>query len=198
MLRLVSNSVQKIVPAIFTGSKAAQKDKNVPVEWTVANERQMAYYEIEASTDGIHFNTIGKNTAINNGSGTYQFIHKEVTPGQHYYRVKGVDVSGQVSYSAIAKVLIAAIEISGPSSISIYPNPVVNGVVSLQLTNQPAGVYGLRLLNPLGQVILSKKVIHAEGSSTQKIDWDYKMAHGMYQLEITKPGGQVHVIKVMY
>lgn len=83
-------------------------------------------------------------------------------------------------------------------TISVYPNPITNGVVNLQMGNQPEGVYGLRLLNPVGQVFLSKKIEHAGGNYTEKINWYYKMARGMYQLEVTKPGGEVHLIKLLY
>ena len=84
------------------------------------------------------------------------------------------------------------------SSINIYPNPITDGVIHLQLSNQPEGMYGIRLLNPLGQVIVSKQASHAGGNGTENIKWDYNLAHGVYQLEITKPNGEVSVIKVMY
>ena len=58
----------------------------------------------------------------------------------------------------------------------------------LQLTNQPAGNYGIRLLNNMGQVMISKQINHAEGNSTETIRLDQNAAHGIYQLEITPPG----------
>ncbi len=71
-------------------------------------------------------------------------------------------------------------------------------MIHLQLTNQPEGKYGIRLLNKIGQVILSKQITHAEGSSTEFIKWDFNLAHGMYQLEVSVPGGEVKEINVMY
>jgi hypothetical protein len=59
-------------------------------------------------------------------------------------------------------------------------------------------MYGIRLLNPLGQVIVAKQASHAGGNGTENIKWDYNLAHGVYQLEVTKPNGEVAVIKVMY
>ena len=71
-------------------------------------------------------------------------------------------------------------------------------MIHLQLVNQPEGKYGIRLFNKLGQVIISRQVIHTEGSSTELIKWDYNLAHGMYKLEVTKPDGSVKTINVMY
>src|SRR5690606_11352401 len=131
----------------------------------------------------------------NMGNVTYNYIDKDAQLGYHYYRIRGIDLSGKESYTQIAKVFIA--ETIRPS-IGIYPNPITNGVVNLQLVNQPAGKYGIRLVNPVGQVIVSKQITLAGGNHTEKIDWDYKLAHGMYQLEVTKPDGGLHIIKVMY
>ena len=86
----------------------------------------------------------------------------------------------------------------GKQSISIYPNPVINGTINLQLTNQPAGEYGIRLFNKMGQVMISKQINHAEGSSTETIQLDKYSAHGIYQLEVTKPDGNKVNMNVIY
>ena len=72
-------------------------------------------------------------------------------------------------------------------SISIYPNPVINGLINLQLTNEPEGSYGIRLLNKSGQVMITKQISHAKGSSAETIQLDKYAAHNIYQLEVTKP-----------
>jgi len=82
--------------------------------------------------------------------------------------------------------------------ISIYPNPITDGMIHLQFLNEPAGKYNIRLLNKLGQVILQKEVTRADGNGTELIKWDYNLAHGMYQLEIARPDGSVKNINVMY
>ena len=84
----------------------------------------------------------------------------------------------------------------GIQSISIYPNPVSNGIINLQLNNQPPGIYGIRLLNKMGQVIISKQINHAEGSSTETIQLDKYIVHGIYQMEVSKPDGSKTNINV--
>jgi len=86
----------------------------------------------------------------------------------------------------------------GKSLITIYPNPITNGIINLQMINMPAGKYGIRLMNHLGQIIVSKQVERMEGSNIEAIKWNYNLAHGVYQLEIIQPDGSVKVIKVMY
>ena len=154
----------------------------------------MQQYEVEKSTDGNKFSKVATTTALNGAANQYNWLDKNPAIGYNYYRIRSVDKNGKTGYTQVVKVNIS----NAIATISIYPNPIVNGVVNVQLINQPAGVYGIRLLNPLGQVIVSKSVTHAEGTSTEPIKWDYKLAHGMYQLEVTKPDGDIKVIKVMY
>jgi len=82
--------------------------------------------------------------------------------------------------------------------ISVYPNPVVNGIINLQLNNQPQGNYGMRLLNKSGQTIMQKQIQHTGGSSTETISLDKYLPRGMYQLEVTKPDGTKSNINVVY
>ncbi|MEO6838112.1 MAG: T9SS type A sorting domain-containing protein, partial [Ginsengibacter sp.] len=113
--------------------------------------------------------------------------------GYHYYRVRSVGKDGQVQYTQIVKVLIGKMD----ATISVYPNPIVNGNIHLEFNNEPAGVYGVRLMNSLGQIIVVKVINHGGGNSMEEITPGQQLAKGIYQLEITKPDGTVKIVKVI-
>jgi hypothetical protein len=182
------------LPVTFVSVKAYQKDASVAVEWQVENERDMQQYEVEKSTDGVRFTKSATIKAVNDGAQSYQWIDQQATPGINYYRIRSVGKDGKADYSTIVKVVV----VFPKPSIEIYPNPITDGTIHLQLINQPEGMYGIRLLNSLGQVIVSKQAGHAGGNTTENIKWDYNLAHGVYHLEVTKPNGEVLIIKVMY
>src|ERR1051325_7807219 len=142
-------------------------------------------YVVEKSTDGIHFNNLAvKATTANAGMpGSYQVADVQPAPGYNYYRIRSNDINGKTAITDVVKVFMGTIK----QDIIIYPNPITDGMIHLQLMNQPQGSYGIRLLNTLGQAIVSEQITHAEGSSTELIKWNYKLAHGLYQLEVTKP-----------
>ena len=71
-------------------------------------------------------------------------------------------------------------------------------MIHLQFLNEPAGKYKIRLLNKLGQVMLQKQIIRVDGNGTELIQWDYNLAHGMYQLEVAGPGNPATTINVIY
>jgi hypothetical protein len=59
------------------------------------------------------------------------------------------------------------------------------------------GIYKARLLNASGQTMLSKQINHAAGTSMENVQPDYKLAAGIYQLEVTAPDKNVTTIKVI-
>jgi hypothetical protein len=154
----------------------------------------MAQFEVEKSVDGNEFTKIFTISANNKGVGTYNWLDKNTLSGYNYYRIRSVDFNGQTAYTQIVKVLIGNVT----AAINVYPNPAINGTVNLQFTNQPAGVYYARLINPIGQVVVSKQIIHAEGSSTETIKVNDASAKGIYQLEVTQVNGVLKVIKVVF
>ena len=183
-------------PVTSTSIEAYGQESNINVEWKVKNIINVKQYDVEKSINGKSFTTLIVKTPTKN-KGTienYSTADNKPSGGFNYYRIRTVDVNGKVQYTSVVKVFMGV----GKPEISIYPNPITNGVIKLHLTNLPAGQYGIRLLNKLGQVIVSRKVNHAEGSSIELINWDYNLAHGMYQLEINQPDGTKKNLNVMY
>jgi hypothetical protein len=183
-----------VLPVKLVSVTAAQKDEDIRVDWKVENEKAVKQYVVEKATDGVSFKQAGIVAAANNESASYQWLDDKATPGDNYYRIRIEEQTGKISYSEVVKVAIPL----GKPSIGIYPNPITDGIIHLQLVNQPKGRYGLRLLNPLGQTIIAKQVEHAGGNATENINWDYHLAHGVYQLQVLRPDGKTQVIKVMY
>ena len=182
------------LPVTIASIKAVQKNNNIAIQWKVENQSKMLQYEIERSADGNQFTKVAFVAANNSDAATYNWSDEHAASGYNYYRICSVDVNGQASYGQVVKVQMNAIA----SAISVYPNPAVNATVHVQLSNQPAGIYYVRLTNPVGQVILSKQIDHKEGSSAGIITWNSHSARGTYHLEITKPGGTSETIKILY
>jgi hypothetical protein len=67
----------------------------------------------------------------------------------------------------------------------------------LQLTNQPAGIYKIKLYNSVGQVLLSKSIAHVEGNSEETINCA-NLPKGIYQLKVNEPDGNEDVVKFVY
>ncbi len=184
--------LQATIPLISL--TASQEDADIAVNWNVKNGKEIVEYEVQTSRDGVNFAKEAIVPAIEDEPENYQWLDKQVTAGPHYYRIKYSNTNGKISYSNTVQVIVAY---QNPS-IKIYPNPVTDGIIHLQFINQPQGRYLIRLLNSLGQTIVTKQTEITGVNVIEKISWNYYLAHGIYQLEITKPDGNMKVIKVLY
>lgn len=180
--------------AVFTGIKAFVEDKNVAVEWKLAGEFNIKHYEIERSLDGINFSKIGTSASKGNNDKPveYKWLDVQPEPAEYYYRIKSVSNDGITVYSNIEKVKI----VKRSPEIYVFPNPVTNNNIQLQLNSAAPGKYTTRLFTNGGQLIETEVVLHAGGTATKVIVPSTLLVGGNYQLEVTGPGKKVSIITV--
>jgi hypothetical protein len=154
----------------------------------------MKQYEVERSADGKNFSIVAQIAANNNSSSSYNWLDENAGQGNNYYRIRSVDVNGKIEYSSIVKAQISNVSVA----VKIYPNPAVDAKVNIRFENQPGGVYYARLLNSIGQVITSKKIVRTAGNSIETIEWNKNAARGIYNLQITMPDGTMNVSRIQY
>jgi hypothetical protein len=168
-----------LLPLHFTSVSAAFKGQSINVNWNTTSEQQMTGYSVERSVDGIHFATVGTVSASNKASNSYSFADANYAVGDNYYRIKAIDKLGKFTYSSVVKVSATS---SLSKSIGIYPNPVVGKVINIALNNQTANTYSVQLVSSNGQVVASKQINHAGGSSVNTFDVTNVAAKGSYLL----------------
>ncbi|MFT3682113.1 MAG: GEVED domain-containing protein [Ferruginibacter sp.] len=168
------------LPVSFTNVKAWPKNNNVAVQWNVENELNIQQYEIERSADGQHFTKAGVTTAT--GSNTYNWVDESATSGYNYYRIVSRETNGKIQYSQVVKVNMGAVK----GNISVYPNPVTDGIIKLKFSNMEQGDYSVKLLNTLGQTIITAEVNNSSNNTLKEINVQGKIAKGIYHLEINK------------
>jgi hypothetical protein len=172
-----------LLPVTFTEIKAHQKNNDMEIEWSVENEKNISQYQIQKSTNGLHFTTATTITSKGRSSSTYQWSDVSSVNGNNFYRISSIDINGHVQYSNIIKVAMS----SANQSISVYPNPVVNGVINLHITNQLKGIYTARVFNNSGQILYITQLKHDGGKALQTLQLNKNIRKGNYQLEIITP-----------
>ena len=172
------------LPVTFTSLRAYQQGGNVDVEWKVTSQMNIRKYEVGRSTGGTNFITAGTLPATgNNGNDvTYNWLDLNPVIGNNFYRVRSIGTSGVIKYSTIVNVKIG----NGSPLITIYPNPVINKTIAVQFTDLNNGIYQLRLINSIGQVVFTQQLAHTGASETQTVGLG-NVPGGNYRLEIIKP-----------
>ncbi|UAY51961.1 beta strand repeat-containing protein [Ferruginibacter albus] len=182
-LRIVFDNVSSPVPVTFVNVSAAKKDAAVQVMWNVAAQTGVKQYVVETSVNGVDFTQAAVVTAKTNSNGTISYNWTDVAPqsGNNFYRIKSVELSGEVKYSDIVKVDVSGIT---PDIQAYY---ATGGQIGLKMINQPAGKYGFKLMTITGQELFKTTLSHAGGTVTQSINVP-SLAKGVYQLEVAAPG----------
>ena len=111
-----------VLPVELCCFNASLLDHQVKLEWKTLSELKNSHFNIQKSSSGIDFETIGQV----NGHGTtqqergYGFLDNAPFTGINYYRLQQVDYDNEWEYSNVISIEIN----SSVTTIKIYPNPV--------------------------------------------------------------------------
>lgn len=183
-------SVAHIAPVKFGNINLSQTNGFVKVSWDVLTEINTEKYYIERSANGVDFSAIGSLTAIN--ASKYSFVDN--TPLANvtgYYRIKTVDKDGSIGYSTIVKIGGKQVK----ADIAVVPNPVIGGLLNLQMNNLARGTYTASLFDAAGKQVFSKVIVAETGNTLQVIQLTNVKA-GMYQLQVSN--GDVKINKAVF
>jgi hypothetical protein len=180
---VVLNGNSGTLPVTFTGISAARKDKNIEVKWDVATESGIQKYVVQKSVDGVNFKPMGEVAAKGNNNSSVSYNWTDVNPvaGNNYYQVKSVQLDGKLLYS---KVVYVRME-NRPAEIKVFPNPIKDRMISLQITDAEVGSYRVGIFNAYGQRIFNQSIEYKGGSSNFEITLDKKVPVGMYYLRLS-------------
>lgn len=170
----------------LSGFTTSLKDNNVMVHWAVNDPRETDKYEIQMSTDGKKFSSVGQGTSdISGNVARYTFIYSPAKnfSGNLFFRIKQTDFEGAPLYSEIRSMYIKNNNSNlAKNTYSLYPNPTVSGI-NLQFVKSSGGNYEVELLNSLGQSNFRKKYSLNQSGSVD-IEWPQKPAAGIYFLKV--------------
>lgn len=181
----VSSFATTVLPVNFANVSAKQTGGVVLVSFSNLTESDVDFYEIERSTDGRNFTSIGKVQPKGNDYGKWDYSFADANPARtNYYRVKAVEFGNSTRTSVILKVSSERTA----NAFVVYPNPVQNKVVTLQANNIAAGAYSVTIVNSNGQQVFAKTMNFQAGSVSQSIELPASVKPGMYMLRIENAG----------
>lgn len=172
------------LPVTLTGFTATKEGSNSLLEWSIAKTSDLSGIDIQRSTDGAHFLTIGTeaSAAYSTTSGQYTFTDSNPLPGVNYYRLVITAQDGALSYSPVRSVIFDA---GGNADISlhVYPNPVSDRL-HLSFANL-SGTVSIRLIDVRGQVL--RMMTTAAASADMSVN---DFPKGVYVVEIIGTNGK--------
>ncbi|MCB0693600.1 MAG: hypothetical protein H6568_14850 [Lewinellaceae bacterium] len=126
------------LPVELTRFTAEPDGADIRLQWSTATEINSATFGIEHALDGQPFRELDRVPAAGWSVAlqSYQRIHRAAGPGQHYYRLRMIDLDGQEAFSPVVNSRIL---------------PETSGAVNGWIAHDQAFIQGIS--NPLGGIL---------------------------------------------
>jgi hypothetical protein len=167
-----NTSIGVILPVTYTYFNAEKINKDAVLTWETAQEKNSDYFEIQTSADGKSFAALGRLQAAGNSSTpkSYTYSDKNIKAGDHFYRLKQVDIDGKSEYSTVR--LVENNIADNGNTLIIAPNPASDNIhINVGQSNEAKTidiytvdgrkVYTKNLTTTEGQVSVSTAALQA-------------------------------------
>lgn len=178
------------LPVTFQSFYVNRQSANIALDWVTSQEENNSHFEIERSTDARSWKTIAVVLGAVNSNlvNKYSYTDKNISAALVYYRIRQVDMNGQVHYSAVRIVRsnsrdaeLTNIYVSAKQAITIDFNSDVKDNVSVQVVNMN------------GQVIARQEYKQA----AYRIALNVAAGKGVYVVRVSDAAGWSEVKKVV-
>lgn len=180
---LAMASTFKVLPVTFIEFKGVHANGANVLTWKTGVEANTVRFEIQRSTDGAGFVSIGLQAATGNNS-AYAFTDQALSAPAYYYRLKVVDADGKRSYSRTI-----VLKDNGTSTVlnTVRPNPFVKEMTVSLTLNTPQKIT-LALVDAAGRAVAVKQVAGVQGLNTVVLSGLGSLSKGMYILRVNCDG----------
>ena len=165
----------------FTGEKSGNANN---LKWIVTNELDVKGYELQRSSNGSTFETIGfvnsKATGSQISNLNYSFVDNNSISNDGYYRLKQVAKDGSFDYSNV--VLIKGLKVSGLVVGNVYPNPVKE-LLNVTIASSNSKSVKVSITDLLGKTVLNTSATLVQGDNNIQIKLN-KLSVGSYTITV--------------
>lgn len=178
-------NVNTVTPITLLSFNGVKSNTGIKLNWVTAAEKNTSHFEVEKSTDGHAFTTLGRVEAAGNSSDNKYYSLTDFIPanGANYYRLKQVDLDGKTDLS---QPISMNFDLNAGAVVSVYPNPAIN---EIHFTGIKSGA-SVALFNLEGKSILSQII----KNNTLQIPTEVKS--GFYILSVKESGGTTTTLKL--
>lgn len=114
------------------------------LHWEVSNAEQFQHIDVQYSSDGSKYATVGEVSASSGRNGVYSYSYTQ-GGGKGFYRLKMVDIAGEESYSKTVSVNTDC----KSQVVTISPNPTT-GIIHI---NGVTAGNEIKVIDMIGQVV---------------------------------------------
>ena len=176
------------LPVILSDFSAGTRQCAALLSWATSFEQNINRFEIQQSQDGINFTTVSSMPAKNNSTGNNYTISANQLTGTAYYRLKIMENTGNTIFS---KTIAVHTDCNGANNfLTIFPNPVKSGNITIRLLTNYQGKANLILTNMIGQQMIRKELFINNNITTISLP-AHQLPGGTYYVQLADDTGKV-------
>ncbi len=177
------------LPVTLTRFEGASRNGSVELAWSTASEINNDRFEIERSANGKTFTKVGEVKGAGNSSALidYAYTDRTAVSGTVYYRLKQVDTDNTSEYSKVIAVNHSAAASSNAAAMSVYPNPVTDGNVTIRFQKQIEGPATIKLVDMSGRVLHAQDLSSVNSEVSMNLN-GLGLRAGVYMISVSANG----------
>lgn len=158
------------LPTKFSSFIALKNNDDASLTWTVDNEENNAYFDVQRSVDGRLFTDVIRVNALKNGRTTNTYNTPDLNLSRLgsrtlYYRIKQVEATGEITYSEVRQLNLDKKNLT----IGLYPNPVVT-IARLVIDAPASGKAAIIVRDASGKTVQQFQLDLVKGVNQKEIN----------------------------
>lgn len=173
---------------------AVTKRNIVVLKWKVLQNNIISHFDVERSTDGLHFTSVGSVIAYPDQpeNASYNFTDTLINQSNYYYRVRLNEKGTLKRYSQVIR--ISPLQDNG-GYMKVHPNPST-GYFQLQVNSMFRRQVLFTVYDQAGKAVFTDRKILEQGHNLLLFDDLMGEPPGIYQL-VMSSGGEISSQKIV-
>jgi hypothetical protein len=180
-----------ILPVTLLNFTAHAKQADALLQWEIADNKDLAWFEVEHSVNGQSFRVL---TKMMPGQGLqYHYTHQNPGAGAHYYRLKIADKDGSQKYSRVEVV-----QFGTPVTViyGLVQNPVPGIEAQVKIFSARQQTATAIIVDMAGRVVLQQKLALSGGENVLPVSV-MLLSKGYYKMAISTQDGKQAVFSMV-
>ena len=165
------SSATGVLPINLISFSANKINSTVQLNWQVVSEKNVSFYTVERSNDGITFESLNQLKAFGTN---YAYVDQQPLAGTDFYRLKMIDADGKFTYSKVVAIKMDSRNVR----LQIFPNPARN-ILNIQVNGFNENAV-LQIIDITGRKVKEEK-ISLNGTTSVSVDIN-NLSKGTYNL----------------
>lgn len=145
----VALAMMSTLPVEYASFSASLQNNSAAIKWETTTEINNNYFTVEASSDGLRFDSIGRVNSLGNEQGhSYSFNDNKARTGVWYFRLVQTDLDGKRSISKVISLQFKA----DASAMNIFPTLATSNI-TIHVSAPKAGTTEVVIYDAAGHMV---------------------------------------------